>query len=97
MRFGSAHDRLPQLGQAAKRGIAVGPMLGGDLREPLDHVRRRPDLGIATAEIHGLPRSWAAPATRASRAVKYCGGSRSSRAGRGRTGRFYGADAGFFF
>ena len=30
----------------------MGALLGGDLREALDHVLRWPDLGIASPQIH---------------------------------------------
>ncbi len=45
-------DRLPQRGQAAKRGVAVCPLLERHFGEALDDVGRRPDLGIPAAEIH---------------------------------------------
>jgi hypothetical protein len=44
-------DRLPQLGQAPERRVSVSRIPPSRLGERLDHVRRRPRLGIPAPEI----------------------------------------------
>ena len=44
-------ERLLRAGEAPDRGVAVHVGAGSALRQRLDDVRRRPDLGIAAAEV----------------------------------------------
>ena len=46
-----SRDRLPQRGQPAKRRVSVSRRLVRRLGERVDHVLRRPDLGIPAPEV----------------------------------------------
>ena len=54
-------DRLAQARKAPDRGVAVDIRAGGRRPEGLDHVRRRPDLGIAAPEVDDGPAAVGAP------------------------------------